>query len=52
MLTSDDLGPKLGRLKELGLDAYMVKPIKCSELFSAIGLAIGQANGRKRIRKP
>ncbi len=42
MLTSDDLNPKLGKLKELGLDAYLVKPVKCSELFKAIGVAIGQ----------
>jgi len=42
MLTSDDLNPKLGQLKELGLNAYLVKPVKCSELFKAIGLAIGK----------
>jgi two-component system sensor histidine kinase/response regulator len=41
MLTSDDLHPKLGRLREIGLNAYMVKPVKASELFRAIGVAMG-----------
>jgi len=50
MLTSDDLNPKLGQLKELGLNAYLVKPVKCSELFKAIGLAIGQ--GKRMQTQP
>jgi len=49
MLTSDNLGPKLARLRELGLDAYLVKPIRRSELFSAIASAIGKAAMREAL---
>jgi len=47
MLTSDNLTPKLARLRELGLDAYLVKPIRRAELFSAIASAIGKSAMRK-----
>jgi CheY-like chemotaxis protein len=36
MLSSDDLKPQLAVLKNLGLDAYLVKPITRTELFEAI----------------
>jgi two-component system, sensor histidine kinase and response regulator len=36
MLSSDDLKPQVARLKEIGLDAYLVKPITRKELFGAI----------------
>jgi two-component system, sensor histidine kinase and response regulator len=36
MLSSDDMKPQLTRLEELGLDAYLVKPITRKELFAAI----------------
>jgi PAS domain S-box-containing protein len=44
MLSSDDLKPQLSKLKELGLDAYLVKPITRKELFDAIGRVIQDAN--------
>ncbi len=44
MLSSDDLAPQLDRLKELGLDAYLVKPITRKELFEAISRVIRDAN--------
>jgi CheY-like chemotaxis protein len=44
MLSSDDLRPQLSRLKELGLDAYLVKPITRKELFEAICRVIQDAN--------
>jgi PAS domain S-box-containing protein len=44
MLSSDDLQPQLSRLKELGLDAYLVKPITRKELFQAISRVIQDAN--------
>ncbi len=44
MLSSDDLQPQLARLKELGLDAYLVKPITRRELFDAIARVIQDAN--------
>jgi PAS domain S-box-containing protein len=44
MLSSDDLRPQLSKLKELGLDAYLVKPITRKELFDAIRRVIQSAN--------
>ncbi len=44
MLSSDDLKPQLSRLKELGLDAYLVKPITRKELFDAIARVLQDAN--------
>jgi CheY-like chemotaxis protein len=44
MLSSDDLKPQVSRLKELGLDAYLVKPITHKELFDAIARVIRDAN--------
>jgi CheY-like chemotaxis protein len=44
MLSSDDLKPQLTRLKELGLDAYLVKPITRTELFVAIRHVLDEAN--------
>ena len=43
MLTSDDMKAQLAQVREHGLDAYLVKPIRRDELFNAIGVAI---NGR------
>jgi CheY-like chemotaxis protein len=42
MLSSDDLSPKLRRLREVGLDAYLVKPVKRSDLLQAIAAAMGK----------
>jgi CheY-like chemotaxis protein len=36
MLSSDDLGPQLARIRDAGLAAYLVKPITRKELFDAI----------------
>jgi two-component system, sensor histidine kinase and response regulator len=44
MLSSDDLKPQLAKLKDLGLDAYLVKPITRKELFDAIGRVLQDAN--------
>jgi two-component system sensor histidine kinase/response regulator len=44
MLSSDDLKPQLSRLRELGLNAYLVKPITRRELFDAIGQVLRDAN--------
>jgi PAS domain S-box-containing protein len=41
MLTSDDLTIKAAKLRELGLSAYLVKPIRRSELLEAIRKALG-----------
>ena len=42
MLTSDDLKIELARVGELGLDAYLVKPVRRLELFEAIAAAIAR----------
>ena len=52
MLSSDDLKPQLSRLKDLGLDAYLVKPITRKELFDSIGRVIQDANRNSREGLP
>ena len=46
MLCSDDVKPQLARLKNLGLDAYLVKPITRRELFEAIRRQLANASDR------
>jgi two-component system sensor histidine kinase/response regulator len=49
MLTSDDMKTQLAQVREHGLDAYLVKPVRRAELFNAIGVAInGRALAAKR----
>ncbi len=45
MLTSDGMKDQLAQVRDLGLDAYLIKPVRRTELFDAIGVAI---NGRDR----
>jgi CheY-like chemotaxis protein len=52
MLSSDDLKPQLSRLKDLGLDSYLVKPITRRELFDAIGRVLQDANRNSRDALP
>jgi signal transduction histidine kinase/CheY-like chemotaxis protein len=40
MLSSDDLKIKLERARELGLDAYLVKPVRRAAVFEAISTAM------------
>jgi two-component system sensor histidine kinase/response regulator len=47
MLSSDNLKVQLSRAHELGLDAYLVKPVRRTELFETIGTAM--ANHRVRL---
>ena len=46
MLSSDDLKVQLTRARELGLDAYLVKPVRRSDLFDAIGTAMAKHAAR------
>ena len=46
MLSSDDLKVQLSRTRELGLDAYLVKPVRRSDLFDAIGTAMAKHAAR------
>jgi two-component system sensor histidine kinase/response regulator len=41
MLTSDDLGTTMERAREVGVEIYLVKPIKRADLFQALGRALG-----------
>jgi signal transduction histidine kinase/DNA-binding response OmpR family regulator len=41
MLTSGDAPDDMARCRQLGIAAYLIKPIKQSELFDAIGTALG-----------
>jgi len=49
MLSSDDLKPQIERLRELKLDAYLVKPITRKEMFEAIHRVLQDSN-RKGAR--
>ena len=46
MLTSGDQPGDVARCQELGVAVYLVKPVKQSELFDAIVLALGARHGR------
>jgi CheY-like chemotaxis protein len=48
MLTSGDRPEDLSRCEELGIAAYLLKPVKQSELFDAIMRALGLVTGRQR----
>ncbi|MFZ0888700.1 MAG: response regulator [Candidatus Binataceae bacterium] len=43
MVTSDGLDATLARMRELGIGAYVVKPVGHAELLRAIGVATGTA---------
>ncbi len=43
MITAHDLNAKLAKLRELGIQAYVVKPVRHAELIRAIGVARGIA---------
>jgi len=44
MITSNDLNAKLARLRALGIQAWVVKPVRHAELMRAIGVALGVAD--------
>ena len=50
MLSSDDLKIKLERARELGLDAYLVKPVRRAAVFEAIATAMDCSN--KALTQP
>ena len=45
MLTSEDLTARVAHLQEIGIGAYLVKPVRRSDLMKAIGSAMGRVNG-------
>jgi CheY-like chemotaxis protein len=44
MLSSDDLNPQIERMREIALDAYLVKPITRKQLFEAVYRALAESN--------
>lgn len=42
MLSSDDVKAQLSRARELGVDSYLVKPVRRRDLFEAIGTAMAK----------
>ncbi len=52
MLSSDDLKPQVERLREVALDAYLVKPITRKELFRAIYRVLEESNSEGAIAIP
>jgi two-component system sensor histidine kinase/response regulator len=43
MLTSDDLAETMKRAREVGIQTYLIKPIRRADLFKALGRALGGA---------
>ena len=52
MLTSDDLKLQLSRARQVGLDRYLVKPIKHADLLEAVKMAMGAAQARRKSADP
>jgi two-component system, sensor histidine kinase and response regulator len=50
MLSSDDVNPQLSRLRESGLDAYLIKPITRRELFDAISRLLAQTRSGGTVK--
>ena len=45
MLTSDHWADDIARTYDLGLGGYLIKPIRRSDLFQTIGIALGRTKG-------
>ena len=52
MLTSDDLAATMARAREVGVEIFMIKPIKRADLFAALGCALGAASGSPTAVSP
>jgi CheY-like chemotaxis protein len=48
MLTSADRPEDVARCRRIGIDAYLVKPVKHSDLFDTLATLFGVATGRTR----
>ena len=44
MLTSDDLAATMARARKVGVEIFMIKPIKRADLFAALGRALGDTS--------
>lgn len=52
MLTSDDLNFSLARVREAGLQAYLIKPVKRAELLEKIGLLLSGIGAEQPLPEP
>ena len=52
MLTSDDLNFSLARMREAGLQAYLIKPVKRAELLEKIGLLLSGIGAEQPLPEP
>jgi PAS domain S-box-containing protein len=52
MLTSDDLGPTMARAREVGVDIFMIKPIRRADLFEALNRALGAGGASSQLISP
>ena len=46
LLASNSLSTRLGTMRELGLNHYVVKPVKSHELYAAVSVAMAAAGGQ------
>lgn len=52
MLTSEDLNVQLAKLRELGLQTYLIKPIRRLELFETIGKLLASDEATRAVAMP
>jgi two-component system sensor histidine kinase/response regulator len=52
MLTSDDQNVSLARCREMGVETYLVKPVKPSELLTMIRKALGTIQPHAALKAP
>ena len=52
MLTSDDLSATMARARQVGIEIFMVKPIKRADLFAALGRALGADDASSQLISP
>jgi len=52
MLTSEDLTARLARLEMMGIDAYLVKPVRRADLMKAVGRAMGMREKGDGVDQP
>ena len=52
MLTSDDLAATMARAREVGVEIFMIKPIKRADLLRALSRALGAAGASSQSTSP
>jgi PAS domain S-box-containing protein len=52
MLTSDDLSETIARARAVGVETYLIKPIKRADLFEALDRALGAAGASTHTATP